>query len=439
MTKDWGVKVIAALILLKEGTLAASTYLMALAGKALAVLRFDDVRALVAQFFVLAVAAYFLSSCSTYFLARLKIRLWEDYVLETFGKIKFDQQVGSKKNMEKTIGWLTGEAPSTLSRLCDLYSSSLSIYLNVLFTLLVFWLTLGSTMASALLVSIGASVFIVTIFRRHISKIGKEIQSSKLQVSVSIYPLWGNFLFSNSTMIDNACDNFSTKIGDLQQRSVRYTLFEQAIACTPIYLCVPVIVYGLFNWAPRDAATLGMLVAVLPRSLQLLGNVHGMSLLNTNILLMKSQYEGLRDFTRHLERQNLSEHIEKNKISITDVATGSSMDMAYFIEKVQRRELKGRYRVTGSNGAGKSTLLKLIKSIRRDAILLAPGSQLLASNEHCSTGEEQLRQIDKLLQECPAALLLDEWDANLDGANTKRIDDAIGKVDKTSLVVEVRH
>jgi hypothetical protein len=104
----------------------------------------------------------------------------------------------------------------------------------------------------------------------------------------------------------------------------------------------------------------------------------------------------------------------------------------------------GRFTITGSNGSGKSTALLALKNIFRDESFIFPahhGDLMWRSDDTAlSTGQKTgafLREIFEL--EGVKYLLLDEWDANLDGENRRAIDGILDELGRSKTIVEVRH
>jgi ABC-type bacteriocin/lantibiotic exporter with double-glycine peptidase domain len=104
----------------------------------------------------------------------------------------------------------------------------------------------------------------------------------------------------------------------------------------------------------------------------------------------------------------------------------------------------GRFKITGANGSGKSTVLLALKNIFRDESFLFPahhGDLMWKSDDAAlSTGQKTgifLKEIFKI--EGIRYLLLDEWDANLDGENRCAIDGILDELGKSKTIVEVRH
>ncbi|MEZ0602719.1 ABC transporter ATP-binding protein [Paraburkholderia sp. IW21] len=104
----------------------------------------------------------------------------------------------------------------------------------------------------------------------------------------------------------------------------------------------------------------------------------------------------------------------------------------------------GRFKITGANGSGKSTVLLALKNIFRDESFIFPahhGDLMWKSDDATlSTGQKTgifLKEIFEL--DGIKYLLLDEWDANLDGENRRAIDGILDEIGKSKTIVEVRH
>lgn len=100
----------------------------------------------------------------------------------------------------------------------------------------------------------------------------------------------------------------------------------------------------------------------------------------------------------------------------------------------------GRICISGSNGVGKSSLLKILKQYSSgDSVLIMPSVSFKDSTNDGSTGEEQLAQLYEILQINNQKLFLDEWDANLDYDNFKKINTLLDQISKEALIIEIRH
>lgn len=102
-----------------------------------------------------------------------------------------------------------------------------------------------------------------------------------------------------------------------------------------------------------------------------------------------------------------------------------------------------RITIRGDNGSGKSILLKLIKK-QMGGYYLPASHHLYFSQEDLkkySTGEQMLICLKEISHNClkEKILLLDEWDANLDSQNRKRLSEEIEKIAASMCVLEVVH
>jgi ABC-type bacteriocin/lantibiotic exporter with double-glycine peptidase domain len=118
-------------------------------------------------------------------------------------------------------------------------------------------------------------------------------------------------------------------------------------------------------------------------------------------------------------------------------------DFASVLAMLKERS-HGRFTVRGANGSGKSTLLQALKkALAKDAVYIPAHQGGLSWRTDCptlSTGQKMLAQLREIsLVGEIKFLLLDEWDANLDRANTECSDRALDEISKRRVVVEVRH
>ena len=104
----------------------------------------------------------------------------------------------------------------------------------------------------------------------------------------------------------------------------------------------------------------------------------------------------------------------------------------------------GRFTIRGANGAGKSTFLRALKFKVGDAAFYLPahteGLAWRADLNGLSTGQRMvshLNEIEKLTH--ITHILLDEWDANLDRANTALFDERLQASARSRVIVEIRH
>lgn len=104
----------------------------------------------------------------------------------------------------------------------------------------------------------------------------------------------------------------------------------------------------------------------------------------------------------------------------------------------------GRYAVSGPNGAGKTSLLLLLKLRAGGDALYLPAHAMLfpALPTGVSTGQRKLRDLRQAIamaRKNVTMLLLDEWDANLDPQNRRKMSELLDEISRTHAVIEVSH
>jgi ABC-type transport system involved in cytochrome bd biosynthesis fused ATPase/permease subunit len=119
----------------------------------------------------------------------------------------------------------------------------------------------------------------------------------------------------------------------------------------------------------------------------------------------------------------------------------------------------GRINVRGQNGSGKSSLLLALRKQLKGQAYYWPTADRLAfkfsqteddldtdDDESASgprgysSGEQQITALEEIVNQTNAAVyLLDEWDANLDGANRAKAQELITRLAQRARVIEISH
>ncbi|MBX9866975.1 MAG: hypothetical protein K2Y14_08655 [Burkholderiales bacterium] len=428
-------------VIIQQIFLAISTYYIAVAGESLSKNRANEVLGYITLFFLFALGAYFFSSIAEFTKLKLSNSLWNNYTNDMYHKIKFNMPISANSNKKLVTNWLTGEAPGTFGEISSFIVDIVSLYCNVLFTLGIFFITLGYILSSVMTISIFVSLLLIRVLRHKISNYASNIQNSKLQLFVNINSIWDIFQFGNNRIIEEKSAIFKTRANEYFNYSEKYMILEQFIACFPVYITIPLIMIIMYNINATNSLILGGFVAVLPRSLQLFGNVHSLSLYNSKILFIRAKYKNLKNFLSAIKKQDLLGQVQQSEIIILNTHTHSRMHTADLIDLISdNKPSNGRICISGSNGVGKSSLLKILKQCSSaDSILLMPGVSFKDFCNDGSTGEKQLEQLYEILQMNDQKLLLDEWDANLDQNNLRKIDLLLDEISKKTLVIEIRH
>ena len=424
--------------LLQQLLLALSTYCIARAGGALPAGDIRHVLRLVSLFFLCALLAYACSALATVCATRAAHQSWQEYSRHLLSIATGSLQYACDRNRRAIAQWLAGEAQSTLAHACDFHLDLVSVSLNILFTLAVFYLAvgweIGTAIAASLLISLGSALAL----RHRIESVAGSMQQRRLQALLCLEPAWNGAMFGNRRMRAAGLGRWETRLRCYFAEVHRHVLLEQVLACTPIVLATLALL-ALLQWTDLFTASLaGALVAVLPRSLQVLGNVHSLSVYLSQFFLVRARLRNLNGFFSGLEKYAMYE-TSLDAISIIGEQHRLWQPGELLAALRHKRLACGRLRVTGANGSGKSTFLKIIKEQMPDALLLTPEIHFLDASSGRSTGQSRIQEIEHVLAQAPPVLMLDEWDANLDGRHRRRIDALLDDAARQRVVIEVRH
>ncbi|MBS7778085.1 ABC transporter ATP-binding protein [Acidovorax sp. CCYZU-2555] len=425
------------LTLAQQLLLAFSTYFIARAGTALALGNIDRVLREISLFFGFALLAYATSSAASLLSARAANRIWHNYTEATLRDATQSLQYASDDNRKSIAQWLGGEALSTIVHACNFHLEMLSVGLNILFTLAVFHLALGWEIAAAITGSLVVALVLVLLLRPRIEILANAMQRRRLAALLAIEPTWNRALFGSPEMRSQGLRTLDAKMQRYFGELNRYVLLEQMIACGPIVFSTLALM-GVLRFTDLFTATIaGALVALLPRSLQVFGNVHALSVSLSQFFLVRAKLRNLDGFCATLEKFDMHE-VSLQAISIQ--GPQRQWAPAELLEALRQNKLpRGRWTVTGANGSGKSTLLKRIKEMRVDALLLGAETGFLEADNGLSTGQRRVKDIENALSMAPTLLMLDEWNANLDGENCRKIDQLLDDASRRMVVIEVRH
>lgn len=161
--RDWRFLSALGLTVLQQVLLALSTYYIAQAGLTLENGNVKAILFYVSLFFFLALLAYVVSSIATFFTTRASNQAWKIYANTTLVKATENLQHASEKNKKSVAQWLGGEASSTIAYACGFYIGLVSVSLNVILTLFVFYISVGWEITLAMTASLALSLVLVMI------------------------------------------------------------------------------------------------------------------------------------------------------------------------------------------------------------------------------------------------------------------------------------
>lgn len=428
-----------ALIVIQQMFVGLSTYFIGLAGENVATLPMDAFY-YTAAFFLAIFLAYILGSVSLFYRVKLSNSLWKKYYQTTLVDISKNHSLSSEDNKQTTQLWLSGEALSTLDEAGFDFIEILAVYFNVIFTTIALFVILGAELAGVIVFCMALSVALLYIAKDKIGSMASGMQNDKIAAFVSISRIWDNIFYGDRKSSEVAFKSTQKRVDVYFKKTESYKTLEQIISCAPILISIPLLVLCSYYQILNNTLAIGAMVAVLPRSLQLFQNIHAASMGTSKIMLLANKIKKLGSFSTSLTGYDYLSNINNEKISVKELASGERISAHSLLDlDLATATTVGRYLICGSNGAGKSSLLKLMKSKYPDALFLGPNIRLGEESGVGSTGQKQLIQMDLLLNSKGRIIFLDEWDANLDGANMNHIDRLLSSLATSNVIIEVRH
>jgi len=208
---------------------------------------------------------------------------------------------------------------------------------------------------------------------------------------------------------------------------------------------LPTSVLVLYRIRSMDVEQIIALGIVLPRLTETLLDV-------SNLVSNIGDYLALRGRIAWLnkalatEPTDLRAQIDRSQIRLlrrTD-KTWAELDLASATGLIRNGGPAGRYVLHGPNGSGKTSFLLYLKASNMASTIYLPALNRLLPDlgQERSTGQRKSQELSRLLETAKQenrTLLLDEWDANLDIDNRRRISMLLDELALSHVVVEVTH
>ena len=334
---------------------------------------------------------------------------------------------------------LAQESNYTLETVIDSTFDISALVLNVLFNVLVIaWFLDGTLLLGYAVGIIFASIFVH--FRRHTLKTAaKTDQQSRLNLAAKLFDSWDNVVIANKhnyTLYNNMVQKsfVTAKYNSVKSTSIQH--INSSLGMIILMLPVFVVTAFIFNKNWNDAATMAVLIATLPRQIQLLQMCYALIGYHTSIGVIKTMLDGILEVLKPTT-VDLDTYIQANQIRVQQ--TGEIFDSTQLPKQ-------GRVTLVGNNGVGKSCMLLKLKDHYQEQAYYLPAKHNLYFNyktdkaHRGSTGQQLIKQIQEIREDDQSRIvMLDEWDAHLDKDNTQIIDQYLDDLAQTRLVMDVRH
>jgi ABC-type multidrug transport system fused ATPase/permease subunit len=284
---------------------------------------------------------------------------------------------------------------------------------------------------------------IVIRLRKSVAKASSRSEYAYLQYSGALADFWPNTALGNAhnqTIWHKERDSvgraFYTASNRLEALRQSGNVLLAAASLGPTIFLIVVIASS----EARDPAIIAALIVSLTRIFLIVNSlstlVHRVldySSLHARVRVLLDAHTGLRDCTEYII--NGSINISVNGTTVRDIDQGKHLISP---------NRQGRFTVTGSNGSGKSTFLLSLKQQYGATCFLLPSNYFdLCWEKDCrslSTGQRLIEHLAEIFRiEKITHIALDEWDANLDVDNTRKIDEILRTLSTKKVIIEVRH
>lgn len=342
------------------------------------------------------------------------------------------------------------------------FFDAISSALNILFNLAVFAFILDVRFLIAYGVALVIVNLVVHRFGNSIHQASENAQGARAKLQNHLDFAWETLSIGNNRNLSDWRKVFQQTSGESSGLFTRSqaiaegtSILGMLVAMTPV---IGVIFY-LFYSQSSDYALLAILVATLPRQVQLIQYLYA---LVNYIARWKSLRARLQGLIKRIPQKNLQDdekadqRIDWKSIRFSQQAskgntTPNQFDGVQGLVSFLSEQSHGRILIQGRNGAGKSSVLNIIKQSFSDAAFLLPFSNEQyfegISEKSLSSGESLIERMAWVFKNIfgtdPEShvklLLLDEWDANLDADRVQEIDALISKAANKFLIIEVRH
>lgn len=349
----------------------------------------------------------------------------------------------SSKEEEKKLPYITSEGQSTINMVILFFYQFFALSLNILVSLV----ALSYILHPILIVSYSMSFVLLSgfIYFTHswISQSSRNAQDSRTDLLSQLLRSWNNIIINNEYNHKIWKNHFESSFGEAKDKNVKNEMIKQFVSSLGMLISlIPLLgtLIYLFYSFRFDLAFLAIIVATLPRQIQMIQNLDVVTQLISEWTDIKERLNGLKE-ALIVQTSDPESRINWKKLhfyqSSHPLAVSSVESLVNFLETPKRITLRGE------NGAGKSTLLKHLKDKVGGYYL--PAKPALCFNcqnwQTLSTGEQILAALNEIYlnNNFEKLILLDEWDANLDLVNREKISNLIDELSKKCVIIEVIH
>lgn len=423
-------------LLIQQGIVGLSTYFIA--DLAIDIAKGRNFIINLAGFILSLVIVYVPAYFASVYLEKAKFDLLNNYVqkfiMTFFGKTAL---LNNKELKDQSTVFIGQESKAVVDDMLDFAFDGMALILNLLINILILGFFLDYNLLVAYIVGFLLVEFFIFYHQNKISKMSKISQKSRISFVAILNKIWDNVIIFNRYNMGIFNHIYKSNFN----RSKKYYIYSQSLnqlisSFGIILFMIPVlslIVY-LFIKNQNDYVFLSLLVATLPRQIQLLQMGQALVFHQTNFSSIKARFIGLQNSLNIPDIDILS------RINFKEIFVNNMPLSGFDLNNLPKN---GRMTIRGRNGAGKSSFLLYLKTLLSNRAFYLPVSHDLFfhQNNKKSTGQKLLTQLMEIKNNMGDVdvVILDEWDANLDHHNKAYLDELIDQLSQDKLVIEVRH
>lgn len=342
---------------------------------------------------------------------------------------------------------LTAEAFPTFNSYIEYLYHLTSSGLNVILNLLVLSFLIDSSLILSYIIGVLLSSIILFFQKNSKERLSLKAQERRIQWASLLLKAWDNILLNNAYNLTLWNSQAKIKGKNLSEDTITLEKFNQFVgilmAFALIFPSLALIIYLAISNL-HNAAFLATITVLLPRLFQILSYSYELLFLISGYPMQKAKLNTVLAVIKPLTHAG-DANVLLSRIEWEKLHAKKSSD-----ESINAKELlsltfpsQGRITLIGENGSGKTSLLLYLKAkLREQAFYLPSRHELLfegVSNK-LSTGQLASQILDEIKRNVSSpVILLDEWDANLDSNNRKRLSSLIDDLSQVHCVIEILH
>lgn len=434
-------------LLLEQAIVVSSTYWIA--RLTLAVTTSQPFEQWLILFLLSLTLVYVATSAKNYALSAAKFLAHRRFVCAFAETFRDHATVArSQKLREERHAFVASEAWLVVEEFLDYTSLLVGLTVNVVLGVVVLGLVVSPIIILAYAVSLPVLAVGLRLSAPRLARSAHAAQSSRSALTQDLVGAWDAILIGNALNFSVWKEEFLQRHASFRRDGLRSVIsvecaggMSMALSFLPVFA---VLVWILFQDSSAMPA-LAVAVATLPRQVQTIQNLGDCIVIAMRWPSVMAKVRGLVS-ALHLpaELERYTGTIRTDQIKVTSPSSKVVSLGEGYSELLDDLIPSGRWTIRGPNGSGKSSLLAVLKVRLGPRALLLPATTDMpfrsTAHKTLSSGERVMAVLGELVAHQDIdTLLLDEWDANLDGEMLFRASAMLDEIATVRRIIEVRH